>query len=93
MIKGCERRMIKIENTESELFESAYFIIRQNAPMPKKSRREDIIREAARLVGDKLEPQKRRRAEQRRLWLERVLIFGGGVVITAVAAVIIAVFV
>ena len=90
MIKGCERRMIKIENTESELFESAYFIIRQNAPMPKKTKREDIIREAARLVGDKLEPQRRRRAEKRRMWLERGLIFGGGVVITAIAAVIIA---
>ncbi len=90
MIKGCERRMIKIENTESELFESAYFIIRQNAPLPKKTRREDIMREAARIVGDKMEPQKRLRRERRRMWIERGIVFGVGVITAAVCAVVIA---
>lgn len=50
MIKGCERRMIKIENTESELFEAAYFIVRQNAPLPKKCKKDDMLREAVRLT-------------------------------------------
>lgn len=52
MIKGCERRMIKIENPDSELFESAYFIIRQNVPVPKKAKRGDMMKEAVRIVGD-----------------------------------------
>ncbi|MCD7782824.1 MAG: hypothetical protein LUI15_02840 [Firmicutes bacterium] len=52
MIKGCERRMIKIENPDSELFESAYFIIRQNVPVPKKAKRGEMMREAVRIVGD-----------------------------------------
>ena len=70
MIKGCERRMIKIEDTDSELFESAYFIIRQNVLLPKKTKREDIIREAARIVGEKMEPNRYRRRDRRRMWTE-----------------------
>lgn len=44
--------MIKIENPDSELFESAYFIIRQNVPVPKKAKRGEMMREAVRIVGD-----------------------------------------
>ena len=69
MIKGCERRMIKIENTDSDLFESAYFIIRQNVQLPKKKRRDDMLREAARIVSDKTVPTRKRDVSSRRLWL------------------------
>ena len=89
MIKGCERRMINIEDTDSELFESAYFIIRQNVPLPKKTKREDIIREAAKIVGEKMEPNRSRRRERRRLWAERAVVFAVGAAASAVAAVLI----
>lgn len=89
MIKGCERRMIKIENTESDLFESAYFIIKQNAQLPKKKRRDDMLREAARIVNDKMEPSGKGKKADRRVWLERMAIFGAGVILSATAAIII----
>ena len=85
MIKGCERRMIKIEDTDSELFESAYFIIRQNVPLPKKTKREDIIREAARIVGEKMEPNRYRRRDRRRMWTERAIVFAVGVISSGLA--------
>ena len=85
MIKGCERRMIKIENTESDLFESAYFIIRQNAQLPKRKRRDDMLREAARIVNDKTEPSEKRAGSVRR-WIERAAIFFSGALAAAAAA-------
>lgn len=93
MIKGCERRMIKIENTDSDLFESAYFIIRQNAPLPKKKRRDDMLKEAARIVSDKTEPSKRRSSSsKRRVWIERALIFASGAFISAVITALVRLF-
>ncbi len=92
MLKGCERRMIKIENTESELFESAYFIIRQNAQLPKKKRREDMLREAERIVNDKTMPGRPTARSQRRLWLERAVIFASGAFISAMAALLLRFF-
>lgn len=88
MIKGCERRMIKIENTESDLFESAYFIIRQNAQLPKKNRRDDMLREAARIVSEKTEASGRR-AEGRKKWLERTAVFIAGVLLSAAVALVV----
>ena len=82
--------MIKIENTESDLFESAYFIIRQNAQLPKKKRRDDMLREAARIVSDKTEPSKKRsRSSSRRIWIERAAIFASGAMIASLTALLI----
>lgn len=81
MIKGCERRMIKIENPESELFESAYFILRQNAPSPKKCKKEELLREAVRITDGKLAESTKKRKK-----LERILhmiSFGAGVFVSA----------
>lgn len=90
MIKGCERRMIKIENTDSDLFESAYFIIRQNAQLPKKTRRDDMMREAARIVSDKTEPTKKRSfSSSKHVWIERAAIFAAGVIVATVIALLI----
>lgn len=83
--------MIKIENTDSDLFESAYFIIRQNVQLPKKKRRDDMLREAARIVSDKTEPR-RRDASARRVWIERALIFAAGAFMSAVTALLIRLF-
>ncbi len=53
--------MIKIENPESELFESAYFILRQNAPSPKKHKKEELLREAVRITDGRLAESRKRR--------------------------------
>lgn len=50
MIKGCEKRVVWIRNTESEIFEQAYFILSESAYEKKKSEG-DIVTEAKRIIG------------------------------------------
>ena len=49
MIKGCQKNVIWLRNTESELFEQAYFILSDAALLKKKSEG-DIIAEARRII-------------------------------------------
>ena len=50
MIKGCEKRVVWLRNTESEIFEQAYFILSESAYEKKKSDG-DIVAEAKRIIG------------------------------------------
>ena len=50
MIKGCEKRVVWIRNTESETFDQAYFILSESAYEKKKSE-SDIVAEAKRIIG------------------------------------------
>lgn len=49
MIKGCQKNVIWLRNTESEVFEQAYFILSDAASLKKKSEG-DIIAEARRII-------------------------------------------
>ena len=48
MLKGCQREMIVLQTQESELFESAYFILRRRKKVPTQS---DMVAEANRIVS------------------------------------------
>ncbi len=48
--KGCEKRMIMLKNTGSELFEEAYFIL--NTKKSSHVSNNDMIKEANRIVAD-----------------------------------------
>ncbi|MBR6513269.1 MAG: hypothetical protein IKT46_00405 [Clostridia bacterium] len=48
--KGCEKRMIMIKNTGSELFEEAYFILSTKKSSDVTS--DDMIKEANRIVSE-----------------------------------------
>ncbi|MBQ3183888.1 MAG: hypothetical protein IJB24_07795 [Clostridia bacterium] len=48
--KGCEKRMIMLKNTGSELFEEAYFII--NNKRSSQASTYDMIKEANRIVAE-----------------------------------------
>ncbi len=87
MIKGCERRMIKIENTESELFEAAYFIVRQNASLPRRLKKDDMLKEAVRLTDGKLTGKK---AAGRRELYVKLAFFGSGAAISAAVSMAVA---
>ncbi len=88
MIKGCERRMIKIENPESELFESAYFILRQNVPSPKRTKRDELLREAVRITDGRFAESKKRRRIRERL-IPVCAFFAGALLASAVLCVIV----
>ena len=47
MIKGCQKKIVFLKDTESELFEEAYFVLK---PTAVKRGEEDIVLEATRIV-------------------------------------------
>ncbi len=49
--KGCQKRMIMLKNTGSDIFEEAYFILKENKNRGYTSEN-DMIKEANRIVSD-----------------------------------------
>ncbi len=54
MIKGVGRRVILLNNTESELFDQAIFILKQE----KIASRQDIIKECERMINQNIKVKK-----------------------------------
>lgn len=48
MIKGCHKRIVFLKDTQSDMFEEAYFILKPNAMAEKEN---DIVLEATRIVS------------------------------------------
>ncbi len=51
MVKGFNRRVIVMKNTDSDFFDEAYFIVKENCNM-KKKRGERPLDEAKRIIRD-----------------------------------------
>lgn len=51
MIKGCQKKVIWLRNTENDLFEEAYFILSETAYREKKSEG-DMVQAARRLINE-----------------------------------------
>ena len=52
MIKGCQKRMIHVKNTNSPYFEEAYFILKNDVdPEPSEN---DMLTEAQRIAEESL---------------------------------------
>lgn len=49
MIKGCKKNVVYLKNTDSKLFDEAYFIL--NDKYAEKVSRTDILSEANRLIA------------------------------------------
>ena len=66
MIKGCSKRVVYLKNTDSAIFEEAYFVLGRGDDSVKVSDR-DMIREAERIVcestgeGECIHPRRRGR--------------------------------
>ena len=55
MTRGCEKRIIHIKDTDSALFEEAYFVLRSGVTRKRQPHSEDqMIKEANRLIKDSL---------------------------------------
>ena len=53
MIKGVQRKMVVVKTDNSNVFETAYFVLRKNAEMREKSH-SDIMKEANRIIERRL---------------------------------------
>lgn len=55
MIKGCQKNVVWIRSTESELFDEAYFIVSDKV-RSKRISENDMVSEANRLISDRFSP-------------------------------------
>ena len=51
MIKGCQKRMIFIKNTGCDLFDEAYFVLKNDIPTSQENEN-DIIRTATAIINE-----------------------------------------
>ena len=66
MIKGCQKRMIFIKNTGCDLFDEAYFVLKNDIPASEENQR-DIIRTATAIINEHEYPlSKRKRSKIKR---------------------------
>lgn len=54
MIRGCQRKILMLKNTESPLFEEAYFILRHNGTALTASTKTNMIKEANRIISENI---------------------------------------
>jgi len=81
MIKGCQKRMIKIKDTKSIIFEEAYFVLRNE--IADSVSKKDIISEATAIINKYSQPSRPTKKVQRPiknlLWLFSGAIIGAAV--------------
>jgi hypothetical protein len=53
-MKGCQKRIIVMKNTGSNIFEEAYFILKDNAVRTQAISEHDMVGEAARIIAENL---------------------------------------
>jgi len=52
--KGCQKRMIMLKNTGSEIFDEAYFILKEERVLKADTSENDMVREAGRIINENL---------------------------------------
>ena len=60
MIKGCQKRMIFIKNTGCDLFDEAYFVLKNDIPAGEDNEN-DIIRTATAIINEHEYPLNKRK--------------------------------
>ncbi len=50
MLKGCQKNVIMLRGTDSEIFEEAFFVLKRDAELDGKLRENDMITEAKRIL-------------------------------------------
>ena len=86
MLKGIQRQMMVVRIEKSEIFETAYFVIRADAA--DRSESVDIVSEANRIVSQVCCDSIKQKKESGRIKLRRVLFFilgtfSGGAIVSA----------
>ncbi len=84
-MRGCERRVIMLKGTSSEIFDEAYFLLRRDFKNAENDTK--IVDEAHRIVALNTTKRRRKKTVKREL-----IFFLSGVLLGAVTAIIFAIF-
>ena len=63
MVRGCQRKIIYLKNTDSQAFDEAYFLI--NEERSRTMGEKELIREANRIVEESLGYKDKRKKQNR----------------------------
>lgn len=66
MIRGCQKKIIQIKDTQNDLFEEAYFVLKRDISHPSICER-DIINEATSIVNSYTGTNRQVKIKRRRL--------------------------
>lgn len=83
-MRGCERRIIMLKGTDSEIFDEAYFLLRKD--FKNRDSDTEMLTEAHRIVS--LNTTKRR---SHKFFRKETLLFVAGTLLGATAAIIFAI--
>ena len=78
MLRGCQRRVIHIKNTQSHLFDEAYFIICEQSES-KEEKEKDMLKEARHIIARLLPEEEREKRAKRKVLLLFLASFSLGV--------------
>ena len=54
MVRGCQKKIIYLKNTQSNIFEEAYFVIKDDLSC-EKTEEYDMVKEANRILAENFE--------------------------------------
>ena len=86
-MRGYQRNVIYLKNVGSSVFEEAYFVIRPGAENDEKSKRQDFISEANRIIEESVGNQKGKRGA---IGLKETIFFISGFLISSIISLVIA---
>lgn len=75
-MRGCERRIIMLKGTESQIFDTAYFLLRRDCE-GKARPADEILREAERIVAGNTTRARPRFFSRRAVWFFLGFLCGG----------------
>ena len=77
MLHGCQKKVIHLRTTGSEMFDEAFFIVRENLPQKTPPER-DMVREANKILMSARTANEREAALHRRRFLSGLACFLSG---------------
>lgn len=87
MIKGVQKKVIMMQIGKNDMFESAYFILRDDRE--KKGEKNDMVKEANRIINESISPCEKRQKHSGRL---SAFAFGAMIGILVSSSVALAIF-
>lgn len=63
MVRGCEKRIVRLKNPEGGLFEEVLFVLRDEGELSRRQDR-DIVAEATRLLEENMLRRKERKGRR-----------------------------
>lgn len=79
MLRGCQKRVIHLRDTKSQLFDEAYFIIREQSDAQTSPTPHEMVKEAQRIIRQSLPEAELLRRQKMKLRVGLCLSFFFGV--------------